>query len=43
MWRPRRQDAPAGRAKLHHASLIVGTLVALGQALFLTTGWEKIF
>jgi len=31
-WRPLRQGGPAGRAKLNQASLIVGMILALGQA-----------
>jgi hypothetical protein len=42
VWRPLRQGGPAGRAKLHHGSLIVGILVELGQAWFLATGWGKM-
>jgi hypothetical protein len=40
-WRPLRQGEPAGRAKLHRASLIVGMLIALGLAWTLTLGWER--
>jgi hypothetical protein len=40
-WRPLRQGGPAGRAKLNRASLIVGMLLALGQAWVLIFSLER--
>ncbi len=40
VWRPLRPGGPEGRAKLHHASLIVGMILALLQAFVMTAGLE---
>jgi len=40
-WRPLRAGSQAGRAQLHRASLIIGMIVALVQALFLALAFQK--
>ena len=41
VWRPLREGGPAGRAKLNQASLIVGMILAVGQAWFLIFAFER--
>ncbi len=40
-WRPLRTGRRAGREKLRYASLIVGMVLALGQAFFMAVALEK--
>jgi len=40
-WRPLRTGGRAGREKLRRASLILGMLLALGQAFVMALGYEK--
>jgi hypothetical protein len=40
-WRPLRTGGRAGREKLRHASLILGMVLALGQAFFVSVAFEQ--